>query len=611
MQRGIYLVKKLFLGAVLAPFAAMANDAVVLDPVVVTATGTPVPASKTLANVIVIGRAEIEQSQAVDVLELLQFYAGFDIDRAGGQGQLAQLRLRGAEADQVLLLVDGVRMMPPANGPVLQNLAPELIERIEVVKGPRSTLYGSDAQGGVIQIFTRRAEQTGVTARVGLGTDDTRSAAVGLNYTGGTEQRRDSLALNVEQTTSEGFPPCTGDTLDRGYDRTSVTLQGGTQMGKVSVGVRAFDTRGNNAYSNFCGAFNAPVDADFMQQAIALELGLPVTASWQSRLTLSRTADKLEQNQDVGFVRSRRPQADWNNVLALGSHTLSFGGTAAREDADIRFPGFPPFPDTVIQNTLELYSARVQDAWDSGRHHAVLGLAYGDHDDYGGETTWNAEYGFDLFEATQLIVSAGTGFRIPNATERFPGFGGNPDLRPEESRNIELGLRQRFGQAHRVDLRVFQTDVDDQIVFSGGQNRNVNESSNQGVDLSYYWRTPNWSATVTGIVQDPVNEDTNQQLARRAKRSLAAKLSHHLGEHSLGLGVTSSSERPDTNFGAFPAVPVKLPGYALVNLYGSLGLGEGWSIESKLENVLDKEYQTAFGYNQQGPAFFVSLRYAP
>ncbi|HSW13254.1 MAG TPA: TonB-dependent receptor [Solimonas sp.] len=601
-------MKKLVLGAaLLAPFAAMADEAVRLDPVVVTATGTPVPASKTLASVIVIDREEIQQAQAGDVLELLQFYAGLDIDRAGGPGQFGQVRIRGAEADQVLLLVDGVRMTPAANGAVLQNLAPELIERIEVVKGPRSTLYGSEAQGGVIQIFTRQAEKTGFEGRVGLGTDDTRSASAALNYAAAKEH----LSLNVEKTSSEGFPPCAGDVIDRGYDRTAVNLRGDAQIGQLKVGVRAYDSRGNNAYSSYCGAFNAPVDADFVQQAIALELGLPVTASWQSTLTLSRAADKLEQNQDPGFIHSRRPQADWRNVFTLGSHTLSVGATAAREEADILFPGFPPFPDTRIRDELELYSAHVQDSFDLGRHHGVFGVAHGDHDSYGSETTWNAEYGFDLFASTQLIVSAGTGFRIPNATERFAGFGGNPDLRPEESRNVELGLRQRIGKSQRIDLRAFRTDTDDQIVFSGGQNNNVSESSNQGLDLSYNWHTAVWSATVSGLLQDPVNEDTDRQLARRAKRSAAAKLQRRFGPHSLGLGVTSSSERPDTNFGTFPATPVKLPGYGLLNLYGTLGLGEGWSLESKLENVLDKEYQTAFGYNQQGAAFFVSLRYAP
>jgi len=606
MQRGISM-KKLVLAALLVPFAVLANEPVLLEPVVVTATGTPVPVSQTLANVILIDRAEIEQSQAVDVTELLQFYAGLEVDRSGGPGQLATVRIRGGEADQVLLLVDGVRINSAATGPTLQHLSPELIERIEIVKGPRSTLYGQDAQAGVIQIFTRRGEGLGGEAKLGFGSNQTRSGAAGFNIADGSGKSQ--LGFNVEHITSEGFAPCAGDSIDRGYERTAVNLRGDTQIGAVSVGVRAFDTRGNNEYSSFCGPFGSPVDADFAQQALALELGLQATQRWHTQLTLSRAVDDIDQTQSPDFTHSTRPQLDWHNVIELGSHTLSAGGSVAREEADIFFG--PSFfgPAISIEDELDLYGVRLQDAYSGGRHHAVLGVAYDDHDTYGDSTTWNAEYGFDLFEQTRWVLSAGTGFRIPNAYERFPGFGGNPDLRPEKSRNYETGIQQRIGRAHRIDLRVFRTDMDDLIAFFGGINQNVNEFRNEGIDLSYHWQTELWSATLTGLLQDPVNRDTDKQLARRAKRSLGGKLQRRFGGHSLGLAINATSDRPDID--ALTFTPTTNPGYTLVNLYGSLRLDPQWQLEAKAENVLDKDYQTTAGYNQAGAGFFLSLRWTP
>lgn len=605
MQRGIYLVKKLFLGALLAPFAVLADDSVTLDPIVVTATGTPVPVSETLASTIVIDRAAIERSQADDVLDILRFEAGLDIGRTGGPGQQAAVFIRGGESNHTLVLVDGVRVNPATiGGAALQNIAPEMIERIEVVKGPRATLYGSDAIGGVINIITRRAQEPNVDVQLRAGVDDTREISAQAGYADAEK----NLSLQLQQMETEGFPPCAGGTLNRGYDRTTVNLRGGTRIGgSAELGVRLWNAEGNVEYMDFCGAGNSAVDQDFQNETVAVDLKLKLADGWDSTLTLSRSEDDIQQNQanflgNLDNARTVRPTLDWRNVVQVGKgNRFSFGLGAAREDVTALSFG------TVIDETREVYSAFLQDELTLGRHILVAGVSYADYEDFGGQVNGTLEYGLRLFDSTKLIASVATGFRAPDFSDRF-GFGGNPDLDPEEARNYELGLRQQLGKGHSADLRIFQSDVDDLISVECDPMFNclavnIDEYRNRGAELAWNYRGSQWTAGLSAILQKPEDRSTGDLLARRAKRSVTGHLVRRFGAHSLGIDVLGSGERRE---GA-----ATLGGYALVNLTAGLQLDPMLRLEGRLENLLDKEYQTALGYNQQGTAFFVSLRITP
>nr|WP_301334428.1 TonB-dependent receptor [Solimonas sp. SE-A11] len=573
-----------------------------LDPVVVTATGTPVPVSESLANVIVVDRAAIERSQADDVLDILRFEAGLDIGRTGGPGQQASVFIRGGESNHTLVLVDGVRVNPSTIGAAaLQNIAPEMIERIEIVKGPRATLYGSDAIGGVINIITRRAEVSNADVKLRAGTDQTREISAQAGYA----DREKNLSLQLQKLETDGFPPCASGTLDRGYDRLSVNARGSVRIGSAELGARLWNAQGNVEYVDFCGA-NTPLDQDYQNQTMAVDLKLKLAQGWDSTLTLSRTEDDITQNQpnflgELDNARTIRPTLDWRNVLQLGqANRVSFGLSAAREDVTARSFG------TVIEEQRDLYSGFVQNELTLGRHSLVAGASYADYEDFGGQLNGTLEYGLRLTDSTRLIASAATGFRAPDFTDRF-GFGGNPDLDPEEARNYELGLRQQLGKGHSADLRVFQSDVDDLIALvcnPGCLNVNIDEYRNRGAELAWNYRSSTWIAGLSGILQKPENRATGDLLARRAKRSVSGHLVRRFGPHSLGLDVLGSGEREE-------GIAPPLGGYALVNLTGGLQLDPALRLEARIENLLDKEYQTARGYNQQGAAFFVSLRYAP
>jgi vitamin B12 transporter len=197
---------------------------------------------------------------------------------------------------------------------------------------------------------------------------------------------------------------------------------------------------------------------------------------------------------------------------------ISVGAGFVREDVSALSFGDP------IDEKRDILTLRVQNEIGSGRHRAVVGASWSDYDGFGTRWDGSLDYGFDLTASARLVASAGTGFRAPDATDRF-GFGGNADLEPERARNYELGWQQRLGDAHRIDLRLFRSDVDDLINLACDETFNctavnVDRYRNDGIELSYHLRTAQWSATLTGLAQDPVDRSSDSQLLRRAKRSL-------------------------------------------------------------------------------------------
>ena len=225
----------------------------------------PTPIEEVLASVVVIDRDEIERSLAGDAADLLRFHAGLDIARTGGPGQTTSLFMRGAESNHTLVMVDGVRINPGTIGsPALQNLAPELIERIEVVKGPRSALYGTDAIGGVVNVITRRGSLDGWSAQARIRR---------LRHARGKRRRRCQQATRGRSTwgcrgsTATGFPTRSDDTIDRGFDNLSLNLGGSTVLGAAEMTARIWHAEGNTEYSDF---FLAPVDQDFDNSAASL-----------------------------------------------------------------------------------------------------------------------------------------------------------------------------------------------------------------------------------------------------------------------------------------------------------------------------------------------------
>lgn len=573
--------------------------------VVVTATRVPAPLEEVLAPVIVVDRDTIERSAATDAADLLRFHAGLDVARNGGPGQPTSLFIRGAESNHTLVLIDGVRINPGTIGlPALQNVTPDMVERIEVVKGPRSALWGSDAIGGVVNIVTRRGSRDGWVAEAGYGDYDTRRASVNGGFDLGGKT---ALDFGVAWLDSEGFPTRSDDTTDRGYENLNANVQLRAGVGSGGeVSLQHWRAEGTSEYSDF---FLTPVDQDFETATTAAALRLPVGDTGSARVSVARMDDRIDQNQSPDFLHTERDsvdaQFDWQ---ASDVHALGVGAMYYREDADSESFGMG------FDEQTHSASAYVQDRIVAGQHLAMLALGYTDHETAGSALTWNLEYGYTFAGGrTRAFGLAGSGFRAPDATDRY-GFGGNPALEPERSRSYELGLRHVVGSRHTLGLSAFQNEIEDLIEFVvtdfetfDGVNRNVAEARIRGLEASWRYAGEAWQAQLEATWQEPRNLADDSVLLRRAEESVSAAVTRRFGPVQLGLDVLWAGDREDIG----STGRVTLDSYVLANLTAQWQATRSLAVVARVENLLDEDYELVSSYNTPERGLYLAVRYTP
>jgi len=586
-------------------------DRVQLDDVVVTATRRTISAAQALPPVVIVDRAAIERSNALDVAELLRYYAGVEIARNGGPGQVTSAFIRGANSNHTLVLIDGVRVNPgTAGGAALQNITPELVERIEIVKGPRSSLYGSEAIGGVINIITRRgAAGTELGARVQAGRYGTRGASANLS------RQEENFGAGISATTLrvDGFPTFRDSDEDRGFDNDAVNAWVRGTLGALELEASHWQATGNAEYADF---FRAPQDQDFTNRLSRARVGWR-GRDWRSSLTVSRFLDRIEQGalafDPDDFVETERDFVDWQNDLDLfAGLELTAGVALSRERTSGQSFGAvlesAPGRGHADRDEDAVY---LQAGFDLGRHRLSAAGRHTDHDVFGGVNTWNLEWGAPLGADWALVAGLGRGFRAPSTSDLY-GFGGNPDLEPEVSRSVDFGIRYRPNPDHELELALFRNEINDLIEyfdpdgFAGplpGRNENIGDARIKGAELTWRARYGDWRVTTTMLTQRPEDKDTGERLLRRAEQSATAQLVRRIGAHEVGLQMLASGERRD--FG-----DVKLAGYVLASLTASFALAERWTLRARLDNLLDQDYELVEGYNSAGRGVYASLAYS-
>jgi len=568
--------------------AVHANEA--SDVIVVTATRTETPIDDVIVPVTVIDRATIELSGASDLAELLRFEAGLEIGRNGGPGQATSVFIRGTESNHTLVLVDGVRMNPGTiGGAALQHVNPEMIERIEIVKGARSALYGTEAIGGVINIITRRAARTGIDAGIGGGSFNTRNGFLNGSWTEGDL----SAGVTVDFNDTDGFSTRTNADIDRGYDNASVGVSLEKRYDSGSVGFRHWNASGNVEYLDF---FLTPVDQDFENRVTSIEWSQDVGESGGSRLIVANMQDNIEQSQGPDFVESTRTTLDWQYSQTVGDHSLTAGIFLFEEQAETLSFGSGFDEDTSMRALF------VQDQWQGERTKVFLAARYSDHETFGNELTWNAELAFDATDRLTLSAGAARAFRAPDATDRF-GFGGNADLDAEVSQELQAGLRYNLADNQRLSLNLYNNNIDELIEFDNLTFSliNIDEVTIRGAELSYDFEGDGFNFGASYINQRADNDTTGTRLLRRAEESLSLRYRQNVGRHQVGLSLLASGDRED--FGG-----TRLAGYVLANLTAQFRLSDRIQLNARVENLLDTEYETAAGFRMQELSGFIELR---
>jgi vitamin B12 transporter len=594
--------------ASLCAASVRADEPEVQPTVQVTASRVAETVDDTLASVSIITRADIDASGAPDLLELLRLQAGVDIARAGGAGEQTSVFLRGTNSNHVLVLIDGVRVASANTGAfAFENLPLDAVERVEIVRGPRTSYWGSDAIGGVIQVFTRRF--AGPHAAASYGSYESADGSVGY----GMQAEGGGFSVQVGARHVGGFSasnaaagPYVYNPDDNGFQNHNVVAQGNYMLGPQSLSATLFRSEGSVSFDNGDPGAGSSRTLD---QAIGANLDGNIAAGWQHRLSIGTSRENIETAAFGSAYRSTREQASWTNDFALSETQHLIAGADYVHDNGRSLDTFGG--STVYAKTRD--NTGVFGGWrgDANPVDGEISARYDDNSTFGSAFSGSAAVGWKISSDVRLSASYGTAFRAPNLGELYsPGFGGqfagNPDLDPERSRSAEVGLTWNATTINRLDVRAFSTRIRDLIDFSGVdfQAINVEHAKIDGLEVTDVLHQDAWSWTNTLTLQNPRNLDTGSQLLRRPKKKLDSVLETALGEHAHA-GVEFVAAGPSEDFAT------TLGGYAIFNLRADYALTPAWKLGARVENLFDREYQLVNGYNTAGLSGYLSVTYAP
>jgi vitamin B12 transporter len=582
--------------------------------IVVTATRTAQTVDQSLAAVTIISREDIDLAQAADITELLRMQAGVDVTRTGGPGQQTSVFLRGTNSNHVVVLIDGVRASSASTGIFAwQTLDPSQIDRIEIVRGPRTVLYGSDAIGGVIQIFTRQPQ--GAEARIEAGSFNTRAAEAGFS-TG--EAVRFNATFNTRRTdgysaTNPSAGVFTYNPDKDGSLQNSVTAGLQAQLGKDST----LDAQTWYSTANTDSDPDAS-HSESENRIATVRLRQSLTSSWVQTLAVGNTLDRIDSFDGTGLPSSRitteRISGDWQHDISLSDRSLlSLGVNLVNDSGENVDTG-----TSTLAYDRSTHATGVFLNWQNrfASQSVNLGVRHDEHSSYGGHNSGQLAWGWDMTATWRWLAAYGTAYKAPDLSQLYhPGYGGffagNPDLTPEVSHSTELGALYIPTPGQRLRVNLFHTEVDDLIAFEGtnAQAINIGKASMRGAELEYSLRLAPWRFVANATVQRAVNEITDADLLRRPHEKLALRLDRGFARHgNVGMEVLAVSSHADIDNITYDTIEV--PGYAILNLLAAYPLAGQWLLTARAENLTDKVYENVSGYNTSPRAVYVALRYA-
>ena len=577
------------------------------EPVVVTATRIAQSRAEASHAAVVISREEIEKSGHLSLVELLQARGGVEITNSGGLGQPSAVSMRGAEPRHTLVLIDGLRVgSATAGGTAFENIPLNQIERIEIVPGPLSSVYGSDAIGGVIQIFTRSG--AGGSARAGVGAFGTREASA--SYGRRIDDTEFSFGAGALESSSfdAGKPALPFAQHNPDSDR----YRNRNFSARLAQHVAAGHTLGFTAFhSEGAAHFDAGLATDDVNrqtlQAYSIYSRNRISARWTSLLRVGTSRDDSDTvGAFPGYFRTDQHQATWQNELQLPIGTA----VAGLEYLDQRVESNTLFKQTgrTVSSAFAGYGGGF------GRHNLQLNARHDSNSQFGGRDTGSIGYGYRFAETLRLRASAGTAFKAPTFNDLYfpdfpPFFFSNPNLRPERSRSREVGVDYRSAD-RQLAVTAFQSDISDLItVFTDpvtfvSSTQNLSQVRVEGLEIGWRGTFRGWQTRAQATVQSPRDEMTGAQLRRRAKEYGSVGAERNLGPLRFGAEVVGSGERYDSTN---EAPNTRLHGYGLLNLTAGYAFSRDWSVNARWNNVLDRDYELIQFFNTPRSNLFVWL----
>ncbi len=576
-----------------------------LPEMVVTATRSGSEAKNSLSTAATIyTRADIDRLQVRTLPELLRGSTGVDVVQNGGYGQPTGVFIRGTNADHVLVLIDGIKMGSVTTGTAaFENIPMENVERVEIIRGSQSSLYGSEAIGGVIQIFTRKggdSETPKVTLDAGGGSYYTHRSA----GTASGKYKNAWYSVGASHLGSDGFSAQVkpADQDKDGYQNTAVNARAGYKFdNNADVEASFMRAQGTNQFDGYNA--QAENNSDFVNQVIALSGNMDFTKNWRSTVRLGQTNDEgrnfLPNGTFSSLFESTRWNASWLNQFNVAdNHQLIVGSDYRVDEVN----------STTIYQQKSRYDAGVFGELHSrlfDDHFVNASVRWDNNEAFGDYFTGSVGWRFNWKHGISVLANFGNAFKAPTFNQLYwpdAGYGGgNPNLKPEESKSYEAGLvgDHNWGQ---WELRAYHIDVDNLIASWPPQN--IGKAQIEGIEAEIGTDIYGFRPKLTMNLLNPENKLTGQRLPRRSNKTIAFDVSKSFTDVDVGAAVIAQGQR-------FDDVANKTPvgGFVTVDLRSSYHFNKSWMLSAKLNNLLDKNYQTVSGYNTADRNFFVSIHY--
>ncbi|MGF6522516.1 vitamin B12 transporter [Pseudomonas laurylsulfatiphila] len=564
----------------------------------------------------VFTRDDIDRLQPDSITDLLRRVPGVQVSQAGGRGSVPGVYIRGTQSAQSLVLVDGQRIGSSTSGDSnLQHINIEQVERVEVLRGSRSVIYGSDAIGGVIQIFTRRGGEQGLQPRLhtAFGSNQTWEHSLGLS--GGDERTRFNLGASLDESaginrTHESYPS-DGDHDE--YRNQSFSLSLSHALGDdIEIGANMLDNRGKSEFDSPFGTVQQEPYNEFDVSSVSSYIDARINDLWQTRIEFGhsenreKTLDKLSDERSV--FNTYRDSVNWQNDLALDERNSLLPGGDWYED---RINSSTAFDEDSRWNR----AAYIQHRYRADSFSTELGLRHDDNQQFGSQNTWSGTFTLPLNPDNEVLFTYSEGFRAPTFNDLYyPDFS-NPDLKPETSKSYELQWRSQLTESSRLETSLYRTDLEDAIIFgSNSRPENVASARINGFEAALKQELFGWQSNLGVAIIDPRDRDTGHTLARRARRTLSLDLDRQFDRMGLGVSWQAVSSSYDDLNNQQP-----LGGYALLGLRSSWELNREIRLEMKVDNLLDKGYSRAlysyqgsqYGYREEGRAWMFGVTWTP
>lgn len=588
--------------------------------IIITAGRKAQTADETLAPVTIITRKEIEQTQASTVAAVLQQTPGLTLTSSGYMGKQTSVHLRGTNDSHVLVLIDGVKVGSATLGTTALELLPlAQVERIEIVRGPRSSLYGSEAIGGVIQIFTRKGSGSkGVQpqASVSYGSFNTAKASASL---GGGSGEGAWLNLNVATERTDGinaqdfyttylpdFSTAKVYELDKdGYENNNFSLRAGNRFENgMSAEAGVMQTQGESDYD---GQYQN--ENHFKQQVAQGKFSAPVGSNATVTAQLGHSLDKQDSYKDGVFqdrFQTKRTSASLQADMQLGA---AGNLTAGFDQIKDKVSGTTDYAVSSRKNTGLFTSYQMT----AGANKFDVSARQDDNQQFGKKATGGVAFAHEFSESFRATASYGTAFKAPTFNDLYYPWSGNADLKPENSKNLELGVAGRLASGE-WSISAFQNKIDDLIQWrdTGGgiwKPMNVAAAKITGLEVAAAQRFGDWQLSGNATLQNPEVASgvlAGDLLINRPKQILNMDLQRQFGRYSAGAALHAEGRRYNDAANLEP-----LAGFGTLDLRATYQLNKDLAVSAKLANILDKDYELRKGYNQPGINGLVTLEYQP